>query len=582
MAILKPEQLSSGSYSISGSFSGSFSGDGSNLANLPIPQIETGSFVTTSSFNAFTGSYNTGSFTGSFTGDGSGLTGIISASFAQTASYAPNFANTNLTFTGDRSHNTAGNDLQITTDNGNFGESFIYMTPTLAEIGTANAYVDYSTRIDSQLSPGGTVQRISPSGVSIGFGGIDAQARLDVKSQGALSTDIAFRVRNSADNANLVTFTGIEYVGFGVGAEIQQVNGSSVSVGIRSQVNGVNYFKTFTGGGIAIGQNSNATNFNSSGNIITGVAIGLNTYSWQSSVSIGQNTSASSTTTVAIGNNTSAGGSAGSNIVSIGNNVNAATISGGGAKNVCIGSNLIAGRDNYEQIIIGADLGNRASSAGSLNVNKNIYIGGNLDNAVNSRTGVISLGFGASSVSKINPNIDNSFSLYFSDNNRSFFVNKNTNVVMKSLGALTAGTDFDSSATNTFTVYNGTIPSINTSDSFQQYSADITAGNAAPHFRTENGSIIKLYQQSAVTSSQGLADVLTNVGLLATGSSIATAFERLSDFQSPYHYSGNATLGTSTSSTGWIINRIDFTTPGSPITLQGTGSWDNRTSLIYS
>ena len=38
----------------------------------------------------------------------------------------------------------------------------------------------------------------------------------------------------------------------------------------------------------------------------------------------------------------------------------------------------------------------------------------------------------------------------------------------------------------------------------------------------ENGSIIKLYQQSAVTSSQGLADVLTNVGLLATGSSIAT------------------------------------------------------------
>ena len=60
------------------------------------------------------------------------------------------------------------------------------------------------------------------------------------------------------------------------------------------------------------------------------------------------------------------------------------------------------------------------------------------------------------------------------------------------------------------------------------------------------------------------------------------SYERLSDFQSPYHYSGNATLGTSTSSTEWIINRIDFTTPGSPITLQGTGSWDNRTSLIYS
>jgi hypothetical protein len=87
MAIIKPGQLSSGSYSISGSFSGSFFGDGSNLANLPIPQIETGSFVTTSSFNAFTGSYNTGSFTGSFIGDGSGLIGIVSASYALTASY---------------------------------------------------------------------------------------------------------------------------------------------------------------------------------------------------------------------------------------------------------------------------------------------------------------------------------------------------------------------------------------------------------------------------------------------------------------------------------------------------------------
>jgi hypothetical protein len=39
-------------------------------------------------------------------------------------------------------------------------------------------------------------------------------------------------------------------------------------------------------------------------------------------------------------------------------------------------------------------------------------------------------------------------------------------------------------------------------DSFQQYSADITAGNAAPHFRTENGGIIKLYQETtAVTAS---------------------------------------------------------------------------------
>lgn len=48
---------------------------------------DTGSFVTTGSFNSFTSSYNTGSFTGTFTGNGSGLTGIVSASYALTASY---------------------------------------------------------------------------------------------------------------------------------------------------------------------------------------------------------------------------------------------------------------------------------------------------------------------------------------------------------------------------------------------------------------------------------------------------------------------------------------------------------------
>lgn len=48
---------------------------------LNSPNINTGSFVTTSSFNLFTGSYNTGSFTGSFTGS---LLG--SASYARSSS----------------------------------------------------------------------------------------------------------------------------------------------------------------------------------------------------------------------------------------------------------------------------------------------------------------------------------------------------------------------------------------------------------------------------------------------------------------------------------------------------------------
>ena len=67
MAKLYPKQFHSpfiytGSFYISGSVTASFFvGDGSGLTNLPIPIIDTSSLVTTSSFNAFTSSYNVNS-----------------------------------------------------------------------------------------------------------------------------------------------------------------------------------------------------------------------------------------------------------------------------------------------------------------------------------------------------------------------------------------------------------------------------------------------------------------------------------------------------------------------------------------
>jgi hypothetical protein len=77
MAIMrqfKPGQLQSGSlYPITASFALTASYLSGSIS------IDTGSLVTTASFNAFTASYTTGSFTGSFTGDGSQLTGIVSS-----------------------------------------------------------------------------------------------------------------------------------------------------------------------------------------------------------------------------------------------------------------------------------------------------------------------------------------------------------------------------------------------------------------------------------------------------------------------------------------------------------------------
>jgi len=84
-----------GSYGLTGSLSfanGGITGSLYGTASwadyvVNAPSIDTSAFVTTSSFNSFTSSYNTGSFTGSFTGN---LTGTASwATQALTASFLP-------------------------------------------------------------------------------------------------------------------------------------------------------------------------------------------------------------------------------------------------------------------------------------------------------------------------------------------------------------------------------------------------------------------------------------------------------------------------------------------------------------
>lgn len=52
-----------------------------------------------------------------------------------------------------------------------------------------------------------------------------------------------------------------------------------------------------------------------------------------------------------------------------------------------------------------------------------------------------------------------------------------------------------------FVQYTGVSPSSSPVDSFQMYSADIVAGNSAPHFRTENGAIVKIYQETTAVAS---------------------------------------------------------------------------------
>ena len=75
---------------------------------------------------------------------------------------------------------------------------------------------------------------------------------------------------------------------------------------------------------------------------------------------------------------------------------------------------------------------------------------------------------------------------------------------------------------------------------------------------------------------------INSASLLGSGDiAVGLNYERRSDFVNPYQYSGTAVVGTAESSATWIIKRINFTTPGSPITQTAIGAWTNRLSLIY-
>lgn len=74
---------------------------------------------------------------------------------------------------------------------------------------------------------------------------------------------------------------------------------------------------------------------------------------------------------------------------------------------------------------------------------------------------------------------------------------------------------YETKGTRFIQIQNGTEPISGLTDAFKMYSKDIVAGNAAPHFRTENGSIIKLYTQDLPTSptTGEIATLLSNLGL---------------------------------------------------------------------
>jgi hypothetical protein len=308
----------------------------------------------------------------------------------------------------------------------------LYYNPTLTSItGVTHRAIETTT---------GDVVFASTSG-NVAIGSSSPGARLDVRAQGALSTDIAFRVRNSADSADIFSIRGNNDIYLPAGpvnnkntifhgsASLLQYSSDAtqnIAIGSSSTFNNLTLYNTVLGGSASTGSSANFA------------------------VSIGWSSFANAEGAINIGRTRASG--------------------------------------SYS-IRIGYDGG--ASSYGGTN---SIHLG---------RT-----------VSGNNITPDDVFMTYFNSQSSSTLTRANGSfgllgqqayIIANGTGALGL-TTFMGDGGNTFVVRNHpNVPSLNITDSFQQYSADITAGNAAPHFRTENGAIVKVYQETTGVAASTFA-----------------------------------------------------------------------------
>jgi hypothetical protein len=289
----------------------------------------------------------------------------------------------------------------------------------------------------------------------LGVGATPASTvRLDVRAQGALSTDISFRVRNSADTGDLISLRG---------------DGSEWIQSVPFRHAGILTGGTNTAQSLYLGYNSRGIASSGFRNVIIGTG-GGGAISTNDSVCIGHNASALNTS------------------IAIGSGATAA------ANNFCV-----MGSESYPFSAMSIGTGGTVTSAAA--VQNMIFSVGGVAGGFTSNSDLSSKFFRIQSQG--GSGTGNSAPIQFS-------------VAPSGAGGFTANTFVipfevrgDAAGLNHYQLSTPRVPSVSITDGYVQYSNDITAGNAAPHFRTENGAIVKVYQE---TTGVGASTLVTGLG----------------------------------------------------------------------
>lgn len=396
-----------------------------------------------------------------------------------------NFANTDLTFTANRMHNTAGYSLDINTDNGVYAQSWIYLSSSVTELAYGTNEIRINSNGTSLYTNNTNRLDINNTGfVGIGLSGASILAQLDIKAQGVTGSDTALRVLSNGGTHNL-----LKIVGNG-----DHILGSEAGVSLSLNT--------------ALGFSYTTLNLNGQGN--TERAGFRQTSNRLAILHTNSDTISSTFTTtgLAIGYG-DVGATAKLDIKAQGALVSDIVFR---IRNSSDNDDIIKIFGNMSMNLLGAD------TAGYLNLSRNIgtvILKHRATAVLPSQFIIGSFGDGGS-VGQI------TFDALQGDGTYQTFTMQR---LISGLSDLTGSSLYSAFGTNaaTFVMKNalnygglGIIPTGTATDHFALYSADIVAGNAAPHFRTEAGNIIKLYTESAVTTAQGLADALAAQGLIAS------------------------------------------------------------------